>query len=518
MKKNKPTVKKVQLVEDELFMVWQALGESRGPVIITDCRQRDNPIIYANQSFLDLTGYSKNEVIGHNCRFLQGPDTYQKTVRKLRIAVAKKQHVRVQIYNYRKNGEPFWNDLIMSPVKNKIGTITHFIGLQTDDTERIEREETLRKSEETLSKILERQNIMLQATKLGIWYCDLPFDNLVWDNKVKEHFWLHSHAQVTMDMFYKQIHPEDRERTKQAIEKSIKNNTLYDIEYRTVNQNTQQCKWIRSVGRPSYGMKNQPVRFDGISIEITDEKTLEQQKDDFIAIASHELKTPVTSIKLYTQTLDVRLKKSQDVVSSALMNKLGTQLDKLVNLIDDLLDVTNMENGKLQLREETFDFNMLGKEIVEAAQLTTDVHTITQKFSTTSFVFGDRNRVGQVITNFISNAIKYSPHNKKIIVTTYKDTQKVTLLVQDFGIGISKKKQERVFERYYRVEELDHQKNYSSLGLGLYISSEIIKKQGGTVWVTSSIGKGSTFGFSLPVKPEVSKNSVTKRVKKRARK
>ncbi len=517
MIKNKPTEKKVQLVEDELFMVWQALGESRGPVTITDCLQLDNPVIYANQSFLDLTGYSKKEVIGHNCRFLQGPDTDQKTVQKLRIAVAKRQHIRVQIYNYRKNGKPFWNDLILSPVKNKKGIVTHFIGLQIDDTERIEREEVLRKSKESLSKILERQSIMLQATKLGIWYCDLPFDNLVWDNKVKDHFWLYPHEQVTMDMFYKQIHPNDRYRTKVAIEKSIKNNTLYDIEYRTVNQNTQQYKWIRSMGRPTYDNKNQPVRFDGISIEVTDEKTVEQQKDDFIAIASHELKTPVTSIKLYAQTLGVRLKKSQDVVSSALMNKLDTQLDKLVNLIDDLLDVTNMENGKLQLREETFDFTMLVEEIVEAAQLTTAVHTIIQKFSTTSFVFGDRNRVGQVITNFISNAIKYSPHNKKIIITTLKDTQKVTLLVQDFGIGISRKKQEKVFERYYRVEELDHQKNYSSLGLGLYISSEIIKKQGGTVWVTSNIGKGSTFGFSLPVKPEVSKNSVTKRVKKGAR-
>lgn len=513
MKKSKPLVKKVQLVEDELFMVWQALGESRGPITITDCQQFDNPIIYTNQAFLDLTGYKKSEVIGHNCRFLQGPDTDQKTVRKLRTAVAKKQHVRVQIYNYRKNGEPFWNDFIMSPVKNKKGIVTHFIGLQIDDTERIEREKALRKSEEMLLKILERQSIMLQATKIGIWYCDLPFNNLVWDNKVKEDFWLPPDEQVTMNMFYKQIHPDDREKTKHSIEKSIKNNTLYDVEYRTVNQKTQQFKWIRSVGRPSYDTKNRPIRFDGISIEVTDKKTLEQQKDIFIAIASHELKTPVTSIKLYTQFLDMRLKKIKDVVLSELMKKLDAQLNKLVNLIDDLLDVTKIENGKLQFRKEMFDFNVLVREIIEATQQTTDTYTIEQRFSTTSIVYGDRNRVGQVITNFISNAIKYSPNNKKIVVTTCKDEQKVTLLVQDFGIGISKKKQERVFERFYRVNESEHQRNYSGLGLGLYISSEIIKKQGGTVWVTSKIGKGSTFGFSLLVKPEIFKKVALQHVK-----
>lgn len=143
---------KIKGLEHELLTVWTALSKSRGPIIITDCNQPDDPIIYTNQAFLDLTGYTREEVIGHNCRFLQGPKTDKKTITKLRDAVKTHKDIRVQIYNYKKNGEPFWNDLIMSPVLDDTGKATHFIGLQLDDTDRIKREEELRKSQEQLAR------------------------------------------------------------------------------------------------------------------------------------------------------------------------------------------------------------------------------------------------------------------------------------------------------------------------------------------------------------------------------
>jgi signal transduction histidine kinase len=170
----------------------------------------------------------------------------------------------------------------------------------------------------------------------------------------------------------------------------------------------------------------------------------------------------------------------------------------LTSLIGDLLDVTKLQEGKLQFQAEDFDFNALVNELVEEVQRTTDRHMIIKELGPTRIVNGDRDRIGQVLTNFLTNAIKYSPQSDKIVVQTISDKAQVILSVQDFGIGIAQDKLPHIFERFYRVTG-ENQETYPGLGLGLYISSEIITRQKGQIWVESSVGKGSTFFFSLPV-------------------
>lgn len=236
-----------------------------------------------------------------------------------------------------------------------------------------------------------------------------------------------------------------------------------------------------------------------IERELAERKILEQQKDEFIGIASHELKTPVTSIKAFTQVLHSRFTKAGDEKSATLLLKMDAQLNKLNVLIGDLLDVTKIETGQLQFHEEYFDFNEVVSEIVEETQRITDKHTIIQKLKPSKTIYGDRDRIGQVLTNLLSNAIKYSPHTKKIIVSTKTTKDSVIACVQDFGIGVPKDKQEKVFERFYRAEGTSIE-SYPGMGLGLFISSEIIKRQNGKIWVKSVEGKGATFCFSLPIK------------------
>ena len=222
-----------------------------------------------------------------------------------------------------------------------------------------------------------------------------------------------------------------------------------------------------------------------------------EHRDDFISIASHELKTPVTSIKAYAQILERRFQKAGDLQSAELVQKMDVQLGKLTGLISDLLDVTKIESGKLQFREESFDFKKLVEEIVDEIRLTT-VHRIVTTLARTGNVFGDRDRIGQVISNLLTNAIKYSPHTKSIVVKTTADAQKLTLSVQDFGIGLAHDVQAKIFERFYRIEGRG-QETYPGLGLGLYIASEIVKRQHGTIGVKSTKGRGSTFFVTLPV-------------------
>jgi signal transduction histidine kinase len=232
--------------------------------------------------------------------------------------------------------------------------------------------------------------------------------------------------------------------------------------------------------------------------ELAARRKLEQQKDEFIAMASHELKTPVTSVKVFTRILQGRFARMGDEKSALLLMKMDAQLNKLTMLVTDLLDVNKIEAGKLQLHEGWFDFNELVSEIIDQIQLTTEKQTIKKKLGTTKTVYADRDRIGQVLINLLTNAIKYAPQADTIIVKTTSDHTSVTASIQDFGMGIAREHQEKIFERFYQIN--GEKRTYPGMGLGLYISKQIIEREGGKLWVHSTPGKGALFSFSLPAK------------------
>lgn len=233
--------------------------------------------------------------------------------------------------------------------------------------------------------------------------------------------------------------------------------------------------------------------------DITERKKLEIQKEEFIAIASHELKTPVTSLKAYTQILQQHFEDTGDVHSGQMISKMLNQIDRLTKLIVDLLDVTKISGGQIQFQEERFDFNQLIEEVIDQMQLTTHKHVIIKQLQQTSMIRADRDRTGQVLINLISNALKYSPEADKIIVSAkMQDADHVKVCVEDFGIGMTEQMQQSVFQRFFRVSE-STSKTYPGLGLGLYIASEIVNRQGGKIWVKSKENEGSVFYFVLPI-------------------
>jgi signal transduction histidine kinase len=230
-------------------------------------------------------------------------------------------------------------------------------------------------------------------------------------------------------------------------------------------------------------------------------KRAETHKDDFLGFASHELKTPVTSIKAYVQLMELyATKESKDPASSLLpfIKKVDTQVDKLTNFINDLLDVTKVQAGKMEFNFENFLIDEIVDEVIDTMQLTTSRHSINKNGASKAFVYGDKERTSQVLVNLLSNAIKYSPHADKINVTVANGGDTVSVAVQDFGLGISQKNQEKVFDRFYRVDG-KRKETFPGLGLGLYIASEIIKRQNGRLYVKSEEGSGSTFCVELPV-------------------
>ncbi len=232
-------------------------------------------------------------------------------------------------------------------------------------------------------------------------------------------------------------------------------------------------------------------------LDISEQKEIERRKDDFISVASHELKTPITSMKVFTQLLARRFDQQADEPTLSLVNKLDIQLNKLVVLIGDLLDVSRIHAGKLELRLEEFRLDELIKETVESLEQTTK-HTFVLKNIKPVLVAADKERIGQVLTNFMTNAIKYSPDHKDIVVELAKTQSTVSVGVIDYGIGISKEEQKKIFDRFYQAKG-SSTSTFPGLGMGLYICAEIIQRHSGRISVESDKNKGSHFTFTIPL-------------------
>lgn len=229
-------------------------------------------------------------------------------------------------------------------------------------------------------------------------------------------------------------------------------------------------------------------------------KLLESKKDEFMTIASHELKTPLTSIKAYIQLLERLLSRSADKNVTEYIHRAHEQVLKLEKLISELLDISKIENGKLKMNKKHFDLEqMVQNTILTISNISREagVSIVREGERFKNQVFADEIRVEQVLINFLTNAIKYSPGSGKVVVRTSQGANHFCIAVQDFGIGIPEEKQKHIFSKFYRVEESSVK--FQGLGIGLYICAEIIRQHQGTYGITSTLGKGTTVHFSIPL-------------------
>lgn len=233
-----------------------------------------------------------------------------------------------------------------------------------------------------------------------------------------------------------------------------------------------------------------------LAAAVSERRVLEKRKDDFISFASHELKTPITSLKIYAQMLEKLFSKKHDRTAVRQLRRMDEQVNKLISLINNMLDVSKMQRATLELQKEQFSLQELVKDVVAETQAATQLK-IVKRGKFTGEIYGDRERIRQVLSNLLTNAIKYSPNGKRIIVAMSTTNSTLTVSVKDRGLGISKTHHAKIFDRFYRVIDGNNQ-TLPGLGIGLYLSKMIIKTHGGEMWVESKEGEGSTFSFSLP--------------------
>lgn len=246
--------------------------------------------------------------------------------------------------------------------------------------------------------------------------------------------------------------------------------------------------------------QNIVVKWVGTFTDIDDQKQMEKKKDEFLSIASHELKTPLTSIKAYIQLLERAIDIEKDSATNMYISRVQTQLSKLNSFIADLLDISKIDNGKMKINKKAFDFEHLLASVVDTIYHTHDKNNIEIEREgdiIDRLMIGDEIRIEQVLINYLTNAIKYSPNSNRVILKTEREHSFLRVSVLDFGIGIPEHKQKGVFDKFYRVEESSLR--FQGLGIGLYICAEIIRQHHGTYGVKSQQGHGSTFYFTIPL-------------------
>ncbi|MBK0380629.1 PAS domain S-box protein [Mucilaginibacter segetis] len=359
-------------------------------------------------------------------------------------------------------------------------------GVVVDITDRKRAEEALKQSEDVFKLIAETIPQKLFVTdKTG----QINYYNPQWEeftgysiDKIKE---------LTLTHF---IHPDDLQNNLEAWFAVVENGDDFQYEHR-LRQKDGEYRWHLTRALSLKDDQGRVVKWIGSITDIHDQKLKEQKKDEFISIASHELRTPLTTVKAFFQ-LAKKLIDTTDR-SFIFIDKAGKQLDRLEKLIADLLDVSKINAGKMVYNTEAFNFDEALAEAVESVQHITDDHRIIVHANANVSFKGDKLRVEQVINNFLTNAIKYSPDADQIIIRSFVQENNIIVSVQDFGIGIAGENLNDLFERFYRVDNTAMR--FQGLGLGLFIAAEIIKRHNGSFWIESKPGEGSTFYFLLPI-------------------
>jgi signal transduction histidine kinase len=248
--------------------------------------------------------------------------------------------------------------------------------------------------------------------------------------------------------------------------------------------------------------QEQPHQIVTFMLDNSARKELEQRKDAFISMASHELRNPLAALKLQATLLHRQLAKQGTLDQAPALTRMETQLTTITRLVAELLDVSKIQAGKLEYVRETVDLDELLQEVVDTMQQTYPSHRILVRGAVQTSLIGDRDRLGQVFTNLLCNAIKYSPGAETVEMDLSASDEAVTIRVQDHGLGIPREQRDKIFERFYRVCG-SRQRGIPGLGIGLSIVAEIVKGHGGTITVDSEVGTGSTFTVTLPTRREI---------------
>lgn len=459
------------LAEGSPFMIWRSAGAS---------------CVYVNDAWISTTGLSLADSLGSGLFKAMHPEDRDEQRRLFNNAVLNQNDYEAKFRILNRTGETRW--VFMKVVPHLIGEATvEFIGSMIDITEQ---EIAAQKLEESERQLRQLADSIIQM----IWVTD-PNGMHEYYNQRWYDFTGTSYEDTEGEGWNHVFHPDDRERAWKVWRHSLETGAPYEIEYR-LRKYTGEYVWVLGRAAPFHDSDGNIVKWFGTCTDINEQKLSQQRRDDFLNIASHELKTPLTSLTANIQLLEKLIagKRELEGIIPNLVSASSRNIKKLNKLVGDLLNVNSIASGKLSVRHDWFD---LVETIRNATTYLSSVSIPVRLTGASCLsVLADESKIEQVIINFFNNAIKYAPESKFIEINVRDEHDVIRVSVIDQGYGIQLEKQRFLFDRYYQAENSDGK--YSGMGLGLYICGNIIRGHDGDIGVESEPGSGSRFWFTLP--------------------
>ncbi|MCC7021323.1 MAG: PAS domain S-box protein [Thermomicrobiales bacterium] len=482
----------------------RAIAAATNGIVITDARRPDNPIIDVNPAFEAMSGYGREEVIGRNCRFLQGPFTDWAVKLRIRDAIARGHDVTATILNYRKDGSSFWNELHIAGVRDEAGALTHFVGIQNDVTERVEALATLLESEARLRGVWESTQDAMVLTD--------PEGGILAANPAYGELYGIAPAALVGQSFAVVMPEGEREAAVTTYRASFAgpdSRRTYDLRVRRADGSEREVE-VRSDFIEIEGERQAMI---SALRDVTDRKRLEQSlrraleaaqaatraKSLFLSMMSHELRTPLQAVLGYADLLLLGPPASLTTEQREDLTSIRQGATRMMGLIEQMLDLSRMEAGRLELAAEPVDVSEIVEQVrqdiapqaaVKGLRLEIDIPAALAP------ALGDPDRVRQILLNLAGNAVKFTERGAVSIAADAVDGI-VQVAVRDTGIGITAEALPHIFEEFRQVDG-NLTRRYGGAGLGLAIARRLAEQMGGTITVESMPEVGSTFTLSLP--------------------
>jgi PAS domain S-box-containing protein len=492
--------------EEGLRLRDRAIAASSNGIIIADASIPNGPIIYVNPAFEYMTGYSAAEVIGQNFRLFQSTDVNQLGLQELTAAMQEGKDCTAVLYNYRKNGSILWIELNISPVYDAAGSLTHYVGIQTDITERKQAEIALLVSQQRLQYLLHSSPAVIYTSKtsgdFGGTFVSENISTILGYEAMEiaedSSFWV-SH-----------IHPEDWPDVFAELSK-VSEQEQYNLEYRFLHKDGSY-RWLYDKGKLLRDDTGNSLELVGYLAEITDRKQLEQElrvalekekelgelKSRFVSMTSHEFRTPLSTILSSSELLEHYRQKWTEEKQLTHLHRIQTAVKRMTDMLNDVLMIGKVEAGRLELRPKSFDLVAYCRHLVAETHLNLNNQRVTNFISQDESVpcCMDDKLLEHILGNLLSNAIKYSPANSAIEFTLTCQNGQAIFEIQDWGIGIPPEDLPRLFESFYRAHNVG---NILGTGLGLAIVKRCVDIHQGKIFVTSTLGVGTLFTVTLPL-------------------
>ncbi|WP_242118919.1 PAS domain-containing sensor histidine kinase [Aestuariivivens sediminicola] len=496
-------------IKKNLMLRTQALQSSNNGIVITDALKYDNPVIYFNSTFQKLTGYTQEEILHKNCRFLQGEDTDQKGLDVLRKAIKNGESCQARLRNYKKDGSMFWNDLYVFPITDGDGIVTNFIGILNDITLRIKEEEERVHLASIFDESLNEIYVFDAET--------LTFISVNYGAQKNIGYSLDELKEMTpIDLIANGEEPEFKNFIDVLLKGNVeklefentyrrKDGSTYPVEVHlqlsTLNGKDVFTAIILDITeRKNYTTKLErkvEKRTHQLEIALNKEKELNELKTKFLSLVSHEFKTPLSAILTSSELLSKYQLTEQQEKREKHIKTIEDKVHFLNNIINDFLSVEKLETGKVNYRFDQFKLSKVVNEVVyDANMLLKEGQQIKYPEDIDDLsLYQDEKIIQLILSNLLYNAVNYSPEGSTIELYVRQNEKTTTVTVKDNGFGIPEEDQKHIFERYFRAHNVT---NIQGTGIGLNIVKNHLENLGGSIYFESEENKGTTFVIAFP--------------------